>query len=95
MQLTLAPVVTVMPGRRTGAGAAVVSLVLVAVYGLYRVVAPPGGAEPETLDAVGVTVVAIELAVVVAGAMLVRNAASFGRPEPGGLTPGAIEGAGA
>jgi len=95
VQLALAPVVTVMPGRRTGAGAAAVSLVLVAVYGLYRVVAPPGGAEPETLDAVGVTVVAVELAVVVAGVMLARADTKSGAPGPGRVTPGAIEGAGA
>lgn len=82
VQLALAPIAVVSPGRLTGRVVAATSVILLAVYMLYRVVAPPGAAETETVDAVGAMVQAVQVAVVAAGVMLARRAAAVGVPAP-------------
>lgn len=73
-QLVLAPVVVVAPCRSVGAAAALGAALLTVVYLGFRLVAPPGAGEPESIDAVGVTVQLAQLAVVAAGTALARRA---------------------
>lgn len=77
-QLVLAPVVVVVPDRSLGAAVALGAALLIVVYVAYRVVAPPGATEPESIDAVGVTVQLAQLVVVIAGVTLTRRIATGG-----------------
>lgn len=98
VQLALAPAVTALSVRWAAGAAALTAGVLTAVYVTYRLVAPPGVAEPETVDAVGVAVQILQLAVIAASVVLVRQARTDGgsvgrerlagpRPPSGGSRP--------
>ena len=66
---------TVLVGRRDIGAVlvAVVGVLLVVTYVLFRVVPPPGAAEPEGVDAWGLAAVAAELLMVAAAAILLRS----------------------
>lgn len=80
VQLALAPAVVALPSRSTAAAAGLTAGVLAIVYLAYRLVAPPGATEPETVDAVGLAVQILQLAVIAAGVAIVRRS----RRDPSG-----------
>ena len=73
VQLALAPAVVALPSKWTATAAGLTAGVLTIVYLAYRLVAPPGATEPETVDAVGLGVQILQLAAIAAGVAMVRQ----------------------